>query len=88
MRKLFTDIQAPQIKRPKPPRVVKRRTARVGVTIRGQRQTTDTAATTTEDDGSNNNIEAAIYAEEVKTCVKEKRNLEAALTSLFNIVWG
>ena len=67
MRKLFTDIQAPQIKRPKPPRVIKKRTTKVGVTTRGQRQTTDTAATTTEDDGSDDNMQTAIYAKEVKT---------------------
>ena len=88
MRRLFMDIESPQIKKPKPPKVVKKRTTRSSVTTRGQRQTTDTAATTTEDDGSEDNLDTAIYAEEVKTYVKEKRNLEAALASLFNIVWG
>ena len=88
MQKLFTELQTPQINKPKPPKVTKKRTTRVGVTTRGQRQSTDTTTTPVEDDGSDDNIEAAIYAEEVKTYVKEKRNLEAALASLFNITWG
>ena len=87
MRKLFTDIDTPQVSKPKPPKVIRRRT-KTGVTTRGQRQSVEVVATSTEDEGSDDNVDAAIYAEEVKTYVKEKRNLEAALTSLFNIVWG
>ena len=88
MRKLFTGIQTPQISKPKPPKATRRRHARVGVTTRGQRQSTDAITMSTEDEGPDENIEAAIYTKEVKTNVKERRNLEAALVSLFNIVWG
>ena len=35
MRKLFTDLQTPQINKPKPPKVTRKRTTRVGVTTRG-----------------------------------------------------
>ena len=88
MRKLFTDIETPIVPRPvRLPRTTRRK-VRTGVTTRGQRQSSDTAVTSTEEEGSDDNIEAAIYAEEVKTYVKEKRNLEAALASLFNIVRG
>ena len=88
MRKLFTDIEIPNVPRPvKLPRTTRRK-VRTGVTTRGQRQSSDAAVTSTEEEGSDDNIEATIYAEEVKTYVKEKRNLEAALASLFNIVWG
>ena len=78
MRRLFTEIQTPQMSKPKPPRVAKRKTVKMGVTTRGQRQSTDVIATSTEHEGSDNNIEAAIYAEEVKIYVKEKRNTEGS----------
>ena len=75
MRKLFTDIETPQVSRPiKTPKVTQRRTE-TGVTTRGQRQSVEVVAMSTEDEGSDDNIEAAIYAEEVKTYVKEKRIL-------------
>ena len=37
MRKLFTDIETPQVNKPKSPKVTRRRT-KTGVTTRGQRQ--------------------------------------------------
>ena len=87
MRKLFTDIETPNVTKPKMPRT-SRRKARTVVTTRGQRQSSEVAVASTEEEGSEDNLETVIYAEEVKTYVKEKRNLEAALASLFNIVWG
>ena len=47
MRKLFMEIEAPQISKPKPQKVTKRKPTRVGVATRVQQQSTDSIATST-----------------------------------------
>ena len=39
----------------------------------------------TEEEGS---VDEDLYKEEIKTYVKDKKNLDATLRSLFNVVWG
>ena len=40
------------------------------------------------EDNDMKSIEEEIYKEEIKAYVRAKRNLEATLRSLFNVVWG